>query len=109
MYKRFVNALYVLNILFQSLYTLALPIGVGALVSYLLTEYTSCPKWIWAVLLMLGVFCGLFSMIKFLLTSIKNFELLEKQREMTKAEAEEKASRQAELRALYKSEENKGE
>lgn len=79
MYKRLVSALYVLNIVFQAFYTLALPIGIGALVSFLLTKYASAPKWIWAVMLMFGVFTGLYSMIKFILTATAGLDRLEKQ------------------------------
>ena len=54
MYKKLIRAMESLNILFQALYTLALPVGLGAIVSYLLTKYTSVDGWIWAVLLTLG-------------------------------------------------------
>lgn len=79
MYKKFVSALYVLNIVFQAFYTLALPIGIGALVSFLLTRYADFPGWIWAVLITLGVFTGLFSMVKFIITAMNNLDRLEKQ------------------------------
>ena len=79
MYKKIVSALYSLNILIQAIYSLAVPIGVGALASFLLTKYASFPDWIWAVLLILGVFVGLYSMVKFVLTASENLERLEKQ------------------------------
>jgi F0F1-type ATP synthase assembly protein I len=79
-----VSALYVLNIVFQGFYTLALPIGIGALASYLLVKFANAPGWIWAVLLTLGTFCGLFSMIKYLITAMNNLERLEKERDERK-------------------------
>ena len=89
MYKKFISAMYVLNILFQALYTLALPIGIGVLASFLLTKYASAPKWIWALLLTMGVFIGLYSMIKFILTAMRNLERLEnEQAEKARAERE---------------------
>lgn len=84
MYKRFVSALYALNIVFQGFYTLALPIGIGALASYLLVKFANAPGWIWAVLLILGAFCGLFSMIKYLISAMNNLERLEKERDERK-------------------------
>ena len=90
MYKRLVSALYVLNIVFQAFYTLALPIGIGALISFLLTKYASAPKWIWAVLLMFGVFTGLYSMIKFILTATAGLDRLEKQQAERMAEEKKK-------------------
>lgn len=77
MYKKIFNAFHVLNILFQALYTLALPIGIGALISFLLTKYAGAPGWVWAVLLVLGVFVGFYSMIRFILTAAKNLEKIE--------------------------------
>ena len=79
MYKRFVNSLYVLNILFQAFFTLLVPVGLGALVAYLLTTFTDVGGWIWAVLLILGVFSGLYSMIKYILTAMAALERLEKE------------------------------
>ena len=93
MHKKILNALELLNMLFQALYTLALPIGIGALASFLLTKYANAPSFVWAILLTLGVFIGLYSMIKFILTAIKNMEKLEKQREKDLAEKQKKEER----------------
>ena len=93
MYRKIVSAFYVLNILFQALYTLALPIGIGALISFLLTKYASAPGWIWAVMLVLGVFVGIYCMIKFILSASKNLERIEaghKARDAEKKKSEEK-------------------
>ena len=79
MYKRFVNSLYVLNILFQAFFTLLVPVGLGALGAYILTTLAGVGGWIWAVLLILGVFSGLYSMIKYILTAMAALERLEKE------------------------------
>ena len=81
MYKRFVNSLYVLNILFQAIFTMLVPIGLGALIAYLLTAHAGVGGWIWALLLILGVFTGLYSMIKYILTAMAALERLEKEQE----------------------------
>ena len=86
MYKKLVSALYVLNIVFQAFYTLALPIGIGALISFLLTKYTSIGGWIWAVLIILGVMTGLVSMVRFILSSMAALERLENQRDDKKTD-----------------------
>ena len=109
MYKKIVSSIYVLNILFQALYSLALPIGIGALAAFLLTKYVSAPKWIWAVLLLIGVFTGLFSMIKFILTATKNLDRLEKERAEKDALEKAKAKKQAELRCEKNIKESDGE
>lgn len=108
MYEKITSALHALNIVFQALYSLGLPIGIGALCSYLLTEYTDVGGWIWAVLLTLGTLLGFYSMVKYILTATKNLEMLEKQRELAKAEAEEKERRQAALRRDLNKKETEG-
>ena len=90
MYRKLMSALQMLNLLFQALYSLAFPIGVGALASYLLTKYASAPRCIWAVLILIGTFMGLYSMVKFLLSALSGLERLEKGREMADAERREK-------------------
>ena len=79
MYKKLVSALYVLNILSQAIITLLIPIGFGALLSFLLTKYTSIGPWIWAVLITLGAISGSVSMIKFILSAMSGLERLEKE------------------------------
>ena len=79
MYKGFVNALYLLNIIFQSFLNLLTPIGLGLLISYLLTTYAGAPSWIWAVFTVFGVFVGLFSMVKFILSAMSALDRLEKE------------------------------
>lgn len=108
MYDKLSSMLHSMNIIFQALYSLVMPIGIGGFSSYLLTKYASAPKWIWAVLLTLGTLLGLYSMVKYILTAMKNLELLEKQRERAKAEAEEKARKQEELRRDLNKKENEG-
>lgn len=85
MYRRFINAMYVLNILFQAIFDLLLPIGLGVLGAFLPTKYTEIGGWIWAVLPVLGAFTGLYSMIKFILSAMAGLQRLEKeQKEKTK-------------------------
>lgn len=85
-----------LNILFQALYTLAMPIGIGALISYLTTKHLGAPRFIWAILLTLGALMGLYSMIKYILSAMRAMEKLDKERderEKERAEQEEKRKR----------------
>ena len=100
MYKKFISALRLLNVLMQALYSLALPIGIGGLASFLLTKHAGAPKWIWAVLITLGTFTGLYSMIKYVLTATAGLDRLEKQSEKDRAEREAKERMQSELRTI---------
>lgn len=106
MYKKFINAFNLLNVLLQALYSLAFPIGVGALASFLLVKYASAPEWIWAVLMIIGTFAGLYSMIKFILSATENIERIEKERRASEEEKIEKERRHEQLRAMAKNENN---
>ncbi len=84
MYKKFVSALYVLNIISQAIITLAIPIALGFLISWLLVTYLSAPTWIYAVFITLGALSGFYSMIKFVLSAMAALERLEKEQKNKK-------------------------
>lgn len=98
MHKKIFNSVQMLNMLFQALYTLGLPIAVGAGLSFLLTKYASAPSVTWAILLTVGVLVGLYSMIKYILFAISAQKRLDEENERADLEKEEKESRQAKLR-----------
>lgn len=79
MYGKLVSALYVMNIIFQAFITLLIPAGLGWLCGWLLVSYASCPPWIYAPLIVVGVLVGFYSMIKFVLTAMSGYERLEKE------------------------------
>ena len=89
MNQRLVSAMYVLNIIFQSFFNLALPIGVSILASWLLVDRVGAPGWIYAPLVILGVAIGFSSMIRFILSAMRALDRLEAQRQSTKTERED--------------------
>jgi hypothetical protein len=93
MYKKFISAFQMLNILFQAIYCLALPIGIGALISFLVTKFLGAPRWTWAILITLGVFSGLYSMIKYVLIATKALENLDRGRDDRENAERERAER----------------
>ena len=105
MYKRFISAFQMLNILFQALYCLVLPMGIGALISFLLTKFLCAPKWIWAILLTLGVFSGLYSMVKYLLSATRALENLDRGRDERKNEEKERELRRERWKSFGESDE----
>lgn len=72
------SAVYVLNIVFQSIFTLIFNIGVALGISWLLVEKAGAPTWIYAVIVVLGTFVGIFSMIKFIISSMTALDNIEK-------------------------------
>lgn len=84
MYKKFISALYVINIVSQAIFTLLTPIALGIGLSWLLVRYASVPSWIYAVLITLGALIGFYSMIKFVLSAMASLDRLEKSRSTSK-------------------------
>ena len=79
MYKKLVSALYMMNIVAQSIVTLLIPAGLMFLLSWLLVSKCSAPTWLYAVLIPIGVISGFVSMIKFVIRAGESVERLEKQ------------------------------
>ena len=81
MNRKIFNALYALNIIFQAFFTLAFPIGVSILGSWLLVTKAGAPGWIYAPLVLGGTVLGFYSMIRFVMTAMAGIERLEKEQE----------------------------
>ncbi len=79
MYRKFISAMYLLNIIFQSFFNLAFPIGLAILGSWLLVEKAGAPGWIYAPLVIIGVAIGFVSMVKFILTATRALDRLERE------------------------------
>lgn len=75
--KRFMNVMYLMNIVIQSFFNLLLPIGLMVFFSWLLTTKFGVGQWIYIVLILFGVVVGFISMIRFILTAMAGLERLE--------------------------------
>ena len=84
MYRNFVGALYVLNIIFQAIFTLIIPPAIFFFINYLCVSKLSFPKWTYAISLSIGFVLGIISMIKFAISASEALERLEKQRKNKK-------------------------
>ena len=84
MYKNFVSAMYVLNIVFQAIFTLLMPPALLFLINLLCVSKLSFPKWTYAISLSVGFILGIISMIKFAIAASEALERLEKQRKSEK-------------------------
>lgn len=80
MYKNFVSAIYVFNIIMQSLFTLITPAALAFLVCRIFINRLGAPGWIYAIFLPLGIIIGFISMIKFAISASESLERLEKER-----------------------------
>lgn len=84
MYRKFISAMYAVNIVAQSIFSLVTPAALTFAVAWLLVKKVGAPEWIYAVFITFGVIVGLVSMVRFAITASENLERLEKQRENNK-------------------------
>lgn len=80
-YQKILTPIYVFNIVFQAIMSLLSPIAVMLLVAWLLVTKLSVGTWIYVVLIMFGVFTGLYSMVVFIIRACRALEAIEKQNE----------------------------
>ena len=72
------SAIYIVNVVFQSVITLLMHIGGGLLLAWLLVEKCGLPSWLYAITILVGVITGFFSMIKFILSTMNALNHIEK-------------------------------
>ena len=86
MYRKTVNALYLINILSQAIFTLLTPPAIALLISFLFVKFASAPPYLYAILIPIGFVAGMFGMIKFIIRAGDGFERLQKEREEKRKE-----------------------
>ena len=79
MKRGWIRSMYLWNLVIQSIVSLLSPIAVLCALAWLLSERLGVGSWIYAVLILLGVFVGLLSMIRFLLGASRALESLERE------------------------------
>lgn len=80
MYKRFVGAMYVINIIAQAIVTLLIPAALMLAIAWLFVERCGAPGWLYAVLVTIGMISGFVSMIRFVIRASESLERMEKAR-----------------------------
>lgn len=79
--RRFMNTMYAMNIILQAFWSLLFPIGGGVLLGWLLTEKCGMGSYVFVILILLGVFTGLVSMVRFLISALAGLERLEREQQ----------------------------
>ena len=77
--KEAYGAFYVINIVAQAIFTLLWNIGLTLLIGWLSVSKLGAPEWIYVPLILIGVFTGLFSMVRFILAAMKSLDRLEEE------------------------------
>ena len=78
------STFYVLNIVFQSIFTLIWQIAAAVLVGWIFVQKVGAPQWIYVPLILVGVGSGVVSMVRFILAAMKSLERLEEQGRLKK-------------------------
>lgn len=100
MYRKIYDLTYVLSVVVQGFWSLLFPIGLGLFGGWLLVNKVGAPSWLMIVLTVAGVFVGLISMCKFLMSAMTALERRDK--EKAEAKHERKQVKGGDVKAEYK-------
>lgn len=78
------SAFYVINVVFQAIFTLLWQIGTALVIGWIFVEKLNAPKWLYVPLILVGVGSGLVSMVRFILAAMRSLESLEEQKRKKK-------------------------
>ena len=71
------STFYVINIVFQAIFTLLWQILTALAVGWIFVNKLNAPEWIYVPLILVGVMTGLISMVRFILSAMKSLERIE--------------------------------
>ena len=74
------SAIYVINIVFQAIFTLLWNIGLALAIGYASVEWLSAPDWIYVPLIIIGVIFGFVSMVRFIIGAMNALDRIESDR-----------------------------
>ena len=80
-HKKVFSIVFLLNTLFQGLLSLIFPIGAALLFSYFAVSFWSFHPVTYAISVPIGAVLGIFSMIRFILSTMRALESLESERD----------------------------
>ena len=80
-YGKFVSGVYIINVVIQGFFSLVFPMALGAALAWLFVERVGAPTFLYPLLIVLGTLVGLFSMIRFIISTMQAVERIEKQAE----------------------------
>ena len=85
------STFYVINIVFQSIFTLLWQIFAALAVGWIFVEKLNAPRWLYVPLILVGVGTGLVSMVRFILAAMRSLARIEEQK-LKKKKSEEKTN-----------------
>lgn len=82
------STFYVINIVFQSIFTLLWQIGLALAIGWIFVQKLNAPKWLYVPLILVGVITGFVSMVRFILAAMQSLERIEEQKRKKKKSEE---------------------
>ena len=77
MHRRAFNAIYVINVIFESIFSMLLSIGLAVLAGWLLVNRFDSAHWVYIPLILFGTAIGFISLCKLILSSMKALDRIE--------------------------------
>lgn len=78
------STFYVINIVFQSIFTLLWQIFTALAIGWIFVEKLNAPRWLYVPLIMVGVISGLVYMVRFILAAMRSLDRIEEQKSKKK-------------------------
>lgn len=96
MYRKIYDLTYVLSVVVQGFWSLLFPIGLGLFGGWVLVNKVGAPSWLMIVLTVAGVFVGLISMCKFLMSAMTALERRDKEKAKAECDMHSEEAKSAE-------------
>ena len=80
MYFKAFSVVQIINMVVHSFFTLAMYIGLGVLLGWLAVEKWGAPGWVYVPVILLGVFIGFVSMVRFIINASESYGRIERER-----------------------------
>lgn len=84
MHGRAFSAIYVINIVIESFFSMLVSIGLSVLAGWLLVNKAAFPEWVYVPLILFGVALGFISMYRMISASMRALERIENSRDENK-------------------------
>jgi hypothetical protein len=82
--KQAYSTFYVINIVFQAIFTLLWQIALALVIGLILVKKIGAPNWVYVPLILVGVITGFVSMVRFILAAMRSLERIEDEKRKKK-------------------------
>ena len=83
MHRKIFSFVYAVNYIIQAGFSMIFPAGLVILGGWLLTEKCGAGRWVMIVAIVFGVLCGVYSLFRFLMSTMNHVDPTQKKKEET--------------------------